>query len=88
MRTVTERRCVMSDYILTVTASSEDAGSRLDAFIGYNTDELSRSYAVRLIEKGRVSVNGNTVTSKKHAVADGDVVTVDMPEPEDRKSVV
>ena len=72
----------MSDYILTVTASAEDAGSRLDAFIGYNTDELSRSYAVRLIEKGLVSVNGKPVTSKKHSVADGDVITIDMPEPE------
>ena len=72
----------MSDYILTVTASSEDAGSRLDAFIGYNTDELSRSYAVRLIEKGLVSVNGKAVTSKKHSVADGDVITIEMPEPE------
>ena len=72
----------MSDYMLTVTASEEDAGSRLDAFIGYNTDDLSRSYAVRLIEKGRVSVNGSAVTSKKQAVKAGDVVTIDMPEPE------
>ena len=72
----------MSGYILTVKASAEDAGVRLDAFIGYNTDELSRSYAVKLIEKGRVSVNGQTVTSKKRAVSDGDTVTIDMPEPE------
>ena len=72
----------MSDYILTVTATPEDAGSRLDAFIGCNTDELSRSYAVRLIEKGLVSVNGKPVTSKKHAIADGDVVTIEIPEPE------
>ena len=72
----------MSEFRLTVTASPEDAGTRLDAFIGYNTDELSRSYAVKLIEKGRVSVNGITVTSKKLAVSEGDVVTVDMPEPE------
>ena len=72
----------MSDYILTVTASPGDAGSRLDAFIGYNTDELSRSYAVRLIEKGLVTVNGETVTSKKRAIADGDVVSIDLPEPE------
>ena len=72
----------MSDCILTVKASSEDAGARLDAFIGYNTDELSRSYAVRLIEKGRVSVNGRTITSKKHPVSEGDTVTIDMPEPE------
>ena len=72
----------MSDYVLTVKASSADAGARLDAFIGYNTDELSRSYAVKLIEKGRVSVNGRTVTSKKLAVMEGDTVTIDMPEPE------
>ena len=72
----------MSDCILTVKASAEDAGERLDAFIGYNTDELSRSYAVKLIEKGRVSVNGHTVTSKKRAVSEGDTVTIDMPEPE------
>lgn len=72
----------MSGYVLTVTASAEDAGTRLDAFIGYNTDELSRSYAVRLIEKGLVNINGETVTSKKHAVVDGDTVTINMPEPE------
>ena len=71
----------MSGYVLTVTASAEDAGTRLDAFIGYNTDELSRSYAVRLIEKGLVNINGETVTSKKRAVADGDTVVIDMPEP-------
>ena len=72
----------MSDHILTVTASEEDAGSRLDAFIGYNTDELSRSYAVRLIEKGMVKVNGETVTSKKSSVKTGDEISVDMPDPE------
>ena len=72
----------MSDCILTITAAPEDAGSRLDAFIGYNTDELSRSYAVRLIEKGLVSVNGETAVSKKRAVADGDIVSIDLPEPE------
>ncbi len=72
----------MNDYVLSVTASAEDAGSRLDAFIGCNTDELSRSYAVRLIEKGLVSVNGNVVTSKKQAIAAGDIVTIDLPEPE------
>lgn len=78
----TERRPAMSDHILTVTASEEDAGSRLDAFIGYNTDELSRSYAVRLIEKGMVKVNGETVTSKKSSVKAGDEISVDMPDPE------
>ena len=72
----------MSDCVLTVKASAEDAGARLDAFIGCNTDELSRSYAVKLIEKGRVSINGQAVTSKKRAVSEGDKVVIDMPEPE------
>lgn len=68
--------------ILSVCAGSEDAGVRLDAFIGYNTDELSRSYAVRLIEQGRVTVNGRTVDSKKYKLSAGDVVMIDIPEPE------
>ena len=72
----------MSDQILNVSASAEDSGTRLDAFIGYNTDELSRSYAVKLIESGRVSVNGETVTSKKRAVSEGDTVSIYLPEPE------
>ncbi len=67
---------------ISVTAGTEDAGCRLDAFIGYNTDELSRSYAVKLIERGNVTVNGKTVTSKKHALKAGDVVDIDLPEPE------
>ncbi len=72
----------MEDSVLTVKASAEDAGSRLDAFIGYNTDELSRSYAVKLIEKGHVSINGKAATSKKQSVSEGDIVTIDMPDPE------
>ena len=72
----------MEDNKITVIASSEDAGTRLDAFIGWNTDELSRSYAVRLIEKGLVTVNGIPAKSKKQSIAEGDTVVIDMPEPE------
>ena len=72
----------MEDTKITVTVSPEDSGARLDAFIGWNTDELSRSYAVKLIEKGLVSVNGRAVTSKKCALSAGDTVVIDVPEPE------
>lgn len=72
----------MTDNKLNVTVSAEDAGLRLDAFIGCNTDELSRSYAVKLIEKGRVKINGGAVTSKKHQVSAGDLVEIEVPEPE------
>lgn len=72
----------MEDTNITVTVSPEDSGARLDAFIGWNTDELSRSYAVKLIEKGLVSVNGRAVGSKKYALSEGDTVVIDVPEPE------
>ena len=68
--------------IVELTAGPDDAGARLDAFIGWNTDELSRSYAVKLIEKGRVTVNGKAVKSKKAALSEGDTVIIDLPEPE------
>ena len=72
----------MAGETINITASAEDAGLRLDAFIGCSTDELSRSYAVRLIEKGLVKINGDTVTSKKHQISAGDSIEIDMPEPE------
>ena len=68
--------------LITLAVSEEDAGARLDAYIGWNTDELSRSYAVRLIEKGRVTVNGKAAKSKKMALSAGDEVVIDLPEPE------
>ena len=67
---------------LTLTAGPEGKGSRLDAFIGYNADELSRSYAVKLIDQGLVSVNGSPAASKKQAVFDGDEIVIELPEPE------
>ena len=72
----------MDKQKLFLTATPEDDGSRLDAFIGYNTDELSRSYAVKLIEQGLVLVNNVPASSKKQAVTSGDEIAIDLPEPE------
>ncbi|MBQ7164593.1 MAG: RluA family pseudouridine synthase, partial [Clostridia bacterium] len=60
---------------------SEGDFPRLDSFIAENT-ELTRSHAQKLIEGGFVSVNGGEAKSKK-AVKKGDVITVDLPEPEE-----
>ncbi|HHW95341.1 MAG TPA: RluA family pseudouridine synthase [Mogibacterium sp.] len=73
----------MSKDILVFTADVEDAGIRLDAFIGMNTEDLSRSYAVKLIEDGFVSVNKNTVFSKKLKLSQGDEVCVSIPQTHD-----
>lgn len=56
------------------------AGERLDRFVCDNT-ALSRSAAVKLIENGRVLVNGAPV-SKNYKMRLSDRVSVDIPEPE------
>ena len=73
----------MKSEILTIQVAAEDAGARLDSFMGSNFEELSRSYSVKLIERGLVSVNGSPVTSKKHLLAEGDALSVELPEPEE-----
>jgi len=68
--------------MISLTAGENESGARLDACIGSASEELSRSYAAKLIEDGAVYVNGEPVTSKKHKVSAGDVIEIDMPEPE------
>lgn len=54
-------------------------GLRLDQFIG-QSGLLSRSTAQKLIESGCVMCNGITA-SKKHLIAEGDIIIVNIPEP-------
>lgn len=56
-----------------------DGGTRLDKLVSDNT-ELSRSAAVKLIERGFVTVNGKPA-AKKDIPAEGSVVAVELPEP-------
>ena len=72
----------MGKLKLSLTAGPEDAGSRLDSFIGYNADELSRSYAVKLIDQGLVLVNNRPASSKKQSLKSGDIIIIELPEPE------
>ena len=64
-----------------LTATSEHAGVRLDAFLSAD-GRLSRSQAARLIEEGRVTVDGRPA-AKSCRVAEGQQVTVDIPEVKD-----
>lgn len=58
----------------------DEQGARLDAFVAsLGIDELaSRSAAVRLIESGRILVNGQPTTKKRIVVA-GDQVHIEIP---------
>ena len=66
---------------LELTVKTEDAGTRLDAFIAAHAPELTRSQAARLIEAGAVTV-GSARPAKSARVAPGDVLELTLPEPQ------
>ena len=68
--------------IRTLTATSEDAGGRLDSYLAAGL-AVSRSAAARLIEEGCVRLAGR-VLPKNYRLAGGEELTADLPEePED-----
>lgn len=69
------------DIHLLVDASG--AGARLDSYLGAQDCCPSRSACAHLIDAGAVAVNGETCLSKKYAVATGDRISVELPEPRD-----
>ena len=66
---------------ISLTAASEDAGTRLDSFLAAALPDTTRSAAARLIETGQVTVNGKPA-SKSCKLSGGETVTVDLPDPE------
>ena len=64
-----------------LTLKAENAGERLDAFLAENVEDLTRSAAQKLLEKGAVTANGK-VLKKNDKTAPGMVVTVELPDPQ------
>ncbi len=58
----------------------EDAGKRLDVFLGEQSALNSRSAAERIIEAGEVTVNGQEV-SKNHRLSVGERIEADIGDP-------
>lgn len=54
---------------------------RIDKYISENAEEISRSYAAELCEKGMVTVSGRP-TEKKYKPQSGEVIEITLPEPE------
>jgi len=65
---------------LTFLVNPDDAG-RLDAFLAAQAEDLTRSGAARLIEEGRVLVDGKR-PAKSLRLGGGETVTVELPDPE------
>ena len=55
-------------------------GQRIDKYIAENVEEISRSHIQKLIDEGRVLVNGTPVRSK-HKLKTADEILVCVPEP-------
>ncbi len=62
-------------------AGAEAAGERLDSFLAKSLPELTRSAAQRLIENGRVAVDGRPAV-KSCRLSGGEAVSVILPEPD------
>ncbi|MPM68425.1 Ribosomal large subunit pseudouridine synthase D [bioreactor metagenome] len=65
---------------LTLQANPENA-ARLDAFLAAQAEGLTRSAAARLIEEGRVLVDGRQPV-KSLRLTGGETLTVELPDPE------
>lgn len=64
-----------------LTLIVENGGERLDKYVSDNS-EISRNYAAKLAEDGAITVNGNEA-NKKTKLKSGDVIEINIPEPEE-----
>ncbi|MBP3746444.1 MAG: RluA family pseudouridine synthase [Ruminococcus sp.] len=68
-----------------LTPSAEDIGTRIDKYISDNI-ALTRSAVQGLISKGSVTADGKAV-NKNYKLRGGEVITVEIPEPEPMDAV-
>jgi len=68
------------DRVIEHTVGEEDAGTRLDVFMGSLPDIETRSRAARYIDEKLVTVDGELRT-KKHLVVAGERVSISIPPP-------
>ena len=61
-------------------ADSAEAGTRLDVFLAGAMAEMTRSHVQKLIEEGRVTVNGAAAKGNRKLKA-GDSIVCDVPDP-------
>ncbi len=63
----------------TITVDEENSGIRLDLFVATNRENMSRNSVKRLIEQGKICVNGK-VEKVSYKVQKDDVIEIDEPE--------
>jgi 23S rRNA pseudouridine1911/1915/1917 synthase len=73
----------MTDSIETVTVAEEDTGGRIDRVLAARIPSLSRSRLKALILGGQVTTAHVTILDPASPVKAGDVISVNLPPPED-----
>ena len=61
--------------------NKEDAGSRVDAWLAANLEDMTRSAAQRLLEEGRVTCAGRPL-AKNYKVTGSETLEIELPDPE------
>ena len=65
---------------LTIVVENSD-NQRIDKYIAENAENISRSYAQTLLDSENITVNAKIV-SKNYKLKDGDIIEIELPEPE------
>ncbi|MBQ0078753.1 MAG: RluA family pseudouridine synthase [Eubacterium sp.] len=71
----------MEDNKIEIIIDDSASGKRLDGVLAAQLTDMSRSFIQKLFDNGSITVNGKPAT-KKTKGASGDVVVIDVPEPE------
>ena len=66
---------------LTLRPGEPDAGKRVDAWLACQVEDLTRSAAQRLLEDGRVTLDGRPL-AKNYKLTGAETLTVSLPDPE------
>ncbi|MER9960410.1 RluA family pseudouridine synthase [Mesorhizobium sp. M0045] len=78
-----EARQLIGAGPIVLEAGADAAGQRLDQWLAARLGpDMSRSRVQMLIKQGAVRIGGRQVEETKRKIAQGDSVSVDMPEPE------
>ena len=69
----------MAERVFDILVGPEGDGTRIDAFLAAQDDLPSRSACAKLVEEGKVFINGTPVSSKSEKVLLGDRLMVVLP---------
>ena len=73
----------LNEQVFEISVTENIVGERIDVVLSSSLEEVSRNYIQRLIESGNLKLNGEVCSSKKIKVSNGDVIILQLPEPEE-----